>query len=215
MDTEKKYTAISVIVLAGGRSSRIGLGKDKGYLKFRGTILIKRVILNILSLEGITEQDIIIVGPRDRFPQYKLTVEDIYPQKGPLGGIFSGLQYSKTFYNLVIGYDMPFIEKRLVEYMIENMEGYDIVIPTHGKELFEPLCAIYSKNCLKIIKQNLKKGTLAIRDIFPFLKIRRITEMEIRRCDPELHSFFNINFQGDFIEAEKLEIDRRKKNVNK
>ena len=81
MNIEKKYTAISVIVLAGGRSSRIGLGKDKGYLKFRGTILIKRVILNILSIEGITEQDIIIVGPRDRFPQYKLTVEDIYPQK--------------------------------------------------------------------------------------------------------------------------------------
>ncbi len=211
MISEKKPFPISVIVLAGGKSSRIGLDKDKGYLPFRGSSLIGQVILNILSLKTITEHDIIIVGPRDRFVQYKNIVEDYFPQKGPLGGIYSGLQYSKTFYNLIIGYDMPFVEVNLIEYMTGLMEGYDIVIPTHGQGLLEPLCAIYSKNCLSIIEQNLKKNVLAVRSTFPFLNIRKITEKEIRKFDPELCSFFNINFRNDFKEAERLALIRRKK----
>lgn len=211
MTNREKYASISVIVLAGGRSSRIGLNQDKGFLPFMGSSLMEKVISNILSVKGITEEDIIIVGPKGRFPQYKVTVEDFYPQKGPLGGIFSGLQYSKTFYNLVIGYDMPFVEAGLVEYMIKNREGYDIIIPTHSKGLLEPLCAIYSKNCLKVIKENLEKGILAVRAIFPFLKTLKITESEIRRFDPELCSFFNINFQNDFLKAKKLAKNRRRK----
>lgn len=211
MEKSKKDNSISVIILAGGKSSRIGLDKDKGYLPFMGSSLVEQVISNILSLKNITEHDIIIVGPKDRFPQFKRKVEDVFTEKGPLGGIFSGLQYSKTFYNLVIGYDMPFIEVSLVEYMIELMKGYDIVIPTHGRRLLEPLCAIYSKNCLSVIENNLKKNILAVRAIFPFLKIRPISEQEIRKFDPELCSFFNINFQNDFIEAERLALCKKKK----
>ena len=211
MTNKKEYTPISVILLAGGKSSRIGLGKDKGFLPLLGRSLIERVITNISTIDGISEQNIIIVGPKERFTQYQQIVEDVFPQKGPLGGIFSGLQYSKTFYNLVIGYDMPFVEAGLVEYMIRNMEGYDIIIPAHGKGMLEPLCAIYSKNCLKVIEQNLKKGILAVRAIFPFLKTLKITESEIRRFDPELCSFFNINFQNDFLKAKKLAKNRRRK----
>ena len=72
----------------------------------------------------------------------------------------------------------------------------------------EPLCAIYSKNCLKVMERNLKNDILAVRNIFSFCKIRWIREEEIRIFDPELHSFFNINVQNDFVEAEKIERDR-------
>ncbi len=214
MDNEKRPVPISVIVLAGGKSSRIGLDKDKGHILLNGVKLIDRVISNIVSLEGISEQDIIIVGPKEKFSNYKYkrrVIEDIFPEKGPLGGIFSGLKYSPTFYNLVIGYDMPYIETKLIEYMIQNRNNYDLVIPTHSEGLLEPLCAIYSKNCLEIIEKNLKSRILAIRCIFPFLKIRWIREEEIKRFDPELRSFFNINLISDFTRAEKLNLNRRKK----
>ncbi len=213
MVNKKKISPISVIVLAGGKSSRMGLDKDKGHMPFMGIGLLDRVIMNILRVAGVSKHKIIIVGPKEKYAHYGFVVEDIYPGKGPLGGIFSGLKYSKTFYNLVIGYDMPFIEPRLVEYLIAQSIGYDLVLPTYGRNWYEPLCAIYSKDCLEIIEHNLKKGLLAVRDIFPSLKIRWIGEEEIKKFDPDFHSFFNINCPDDFIKAEKWAIEWREKYV--
>ena len=205
MIDEKNSISFSVLVLAGGKSSRMGLNKDKGHMRFKGTSLIEYVLTNLLSIKGVGKDNVIIVGPKEKYTKHQFTVvEDLYPQKGPLGGIFSGLQYSKTVYNLVVGYDMPFIKPKLVEYMLSQSKGYDLVIPTYGQELYEPLCAIYNKNCLKIIETNLKNDVLAVRNIFPFCKIRWIREEEIRIFDPELYSFFNINFRSDFAEAERL-----------
>ncbi len=207
----EKANSITIIILAGGKSSRVGLNQDKGKMKLLGVNLIDRVISNILSVGALSEKDILVVGPKKRFPEIERVIEDIYPQKGPLGGIFTGLHNSKTYYNLVIGYDMPFIEPELINYMIKNIDQYDAVIPTHSKGLYEPLCAIYSKNCLEIMKQNIKDEKLSVRCIFPFLKVRLITEKEIKQFDPSLYSFFNINFKKDFVKAEELE-KRRNKN---
>lgn len=202
----------SVLILAGGRSSRMGLNKDKGHMQFKGISLIEYVINNTMSIKGVNRNSIIIVGPKKQYSKYQFAVvEDLYPHKGPLGGIYSGLLYSRTVYNLVIGIDMPFIEPELIEYMVSHSEGYDIVIPAYGQKLYEPLCAIYSKNCLKIMEQNLKNDILSVRSIFPFCKVRWIKEEEIRIFDPELHSFFNINLHSDFIKAEKLEKSWRRK----
>lgn len=203
---------INVLILAGGKSSRIGLNKDKGQIRLMGINLIDRVISNIISIDGFSEKDIIIVGPKERFPFLNRVVEDIYPQKGPLGGIFSGLHSSDTFYNLVIGYDMPFIEGKLIKHMINNMNNYDIIIPSYGQDLFEPLCAIYSKNCLEVIEKNIKVGNLAVRSIFPFLRVRLIQEKEIKKYDRKLYSFFNINLKSDFIKAKELDLKRKKEN---
>ncbi|MDD2352330.1 MAG: molybdenum cofactor guanylyltransferase [Candidatus Caldatribacteriota bacterium] len=209
MDKEK-FTPITIIILAGGKSSRIGLNKDKGKMKLLGVNLIDRVVSNILSSGLFSEKDLLLVGPKKRFPDYNRVVEDIYPQKGPLGGIFSGLHYSKTFYSLIIGYDMPFIKSNLIHYMAENIDNHDAVIPTHSQGLLEPLCAIYSKNCLKVMENNIKNNELSVRRIFPFLKIRLINEREIKRFDPKLHSFFNINYKSDFNRAEELSRKRRR-----
>ncbi len=206
----KKPFAITVLILAGGKSSRIGLNKNKGQMKLMGVNLIDRIVSNITSIDGITEKDIVIVGSKEKFPRFEKVVEDVYPQKGPLGGIFSGLRASKTLYNLVIGCDMPFIEAGLIKYMIQKIENYDIIIPKYHQDLFEPLCAIYSKKCLEVMERSIKSGKLAVRSIFPYLNIHWIGEKEITRFDPELGSFFNINFNIDFIRAEKLARKRGK-----
>jgi len=206
----KRRFAITVLILAGGKSSRIGLNKNKGQMKLMGVNLIDRIVSNITSIEGISEKDIVIVGSKEKFPQFEKVVEDVYPQKGPLGGIFSGLRASKTLYNLVIGCDMPFIETKLIKYMIQKIENHDIIIPKYQQDLFEPLCAIYSKKCLEVMEKSIKGGKLAVRCIFSYLNIRWIREKEITRYDPELYSFFNINFKSDFIRAEELEQKRGK-----
>ena len=108
---------------------------------------------------------------------------------------------------------MPFVEKKLIELMIEKTSkgNGDIIIPTYGNGLFEPLCAVYSKNCIEVIQNNLIKGQLSVRSIFPYLKVRMIKEEDIRKRDPELRSFFNINFKNDFEKAEIFDYKRGKK----
>ncbi|MBA7539838.1 Molybdenum cofactor guanylyltransferase [subsurface metagenome] len=84
------------------------------------------------------------------------------------------------------------------------MDSNDIIIPRYAKSYIEPLCAIYSKDCLSIMERNIEAGILSIRRIFPYLKVRYIEEKEIKRVDSELNSFFNINYKEDFIRAEEL-----------
>ncbi|PIX35341.1 MAG: molybdenum cofactor guanylyltransferase [Candidatus Infernicultor aquiphilus] len=201
---DKRYFSLTAIILAGGESSRVGLNKSKDQMKLAGRLLIDWVISTLTSLDNLTKEDIIIVGSKEKYSNFKRVFKDIFPQKGPLGGIFSGLKASTSQYNLLVGCDMPFIEVKLLQYMIENINTYDMVIPCHGKGLIEPLCAIYSKSCLEVIERNIKAGVLSVREIFPHLKVKFIKEEEIKRFDAGLYSFFNINFKGDFTKAEEL-----------
>ncbi len=198
----KKIIPLTAIILAGGKSSRISINKDKAQLKLAGEPLINWVISRLVPI--IIEENIIIVGPPKKYSYFPKIVQDIFPQKGPLAGIYSGLKASPTFYNLIVGCDMPFLETELVWYMWKNISSEDIIIPSCGKDYIEPLFAIYSKRCLKIMEKNLKRDILPVRLIFPYLKVKYIKDEEIMKFDPKYLSFFNINFKKDLIKAEEL-----------
>jgi len=206
---DKRYFSLTAIILTGGKSSRVGLNQSKDQIKLAGRPLIDWVISTLTSLDNLTKKDIIIVGSKEKYSNFERVFKDIFPQKGPLGGIFSGLKVSTSQYNLLVGCDMPFIEVKLLQYMIENISNYDIVIPYYGNGLIEPLCAVYSKSCLEVIEKNIKAGVLSVREIFPHLKVKFIEEEEIRKFDTGLYSFFNINSQCDFKRAEELIKNRK------
>jgi len=197
----KKISLLTAIILAGGKSSRIGSDKDKAILKLNGKHLIDIVISKLKHIVG---DNIIIVGPPERYPSYKQVVPDLFNQRGLLVGLYSGLKSSSSRYNLVVGCDMPFLKVELLQYMRDKIGSNDIIIPRYAKNYIEPLCAIYSKDCLSVMERNIEAGILSIRRIFPYLKVRYIEEKEIKRVDPELNSFFNINYKKDFIKAEEL-----------
>jgi len=205
----KKISSLAGIILAGGKSSRVGLNKNKAHLKLAGKTLIDWVISKLTSLDNLKEEDVIIVGPKEKYPHFKQVVEDIFPQKGPLGGIYSGLRASPSQYNIVVGCDMPFLEVKLLQHMSEDIHSNDIVIPRYGDGYIEPLCAIYSKRCLEAIERNLSEHNFSVRAIFPHLKVKFIEDQDIKKFDPEFHSFFNINYKKDMIEAEKIINNRR------
>ena len=197
----KERPRLTAIILAGGESSRIGSDQDKAILKLNGKRLIDIVIS---KLKHIVEDNIIIVGPPEKHPSYKQVVPDLFNQRGLLVGLYSGLKASTSQYNLVVGCDMPFLKVELLQYIEEKIDSNDIIIPRYAKSYIEPLCAIYSKDCLEIMKRNIEAGILSIRKVFPYLKVKYIEEKEIKSVDPELNSFFNINYKEDFIRAEEL-----------
>jgi molybdopterin-guanine dinucleotide biosynthesis protein A len=183
---------ISGIILAGGRSLR--LGHDKILEKIGDKSLLERVISRIDTLS----EHIIIVTAHERtfaplanHPKVK-TVSDILPGQGSLGGIYTGLVTSGSFYNLVVAADMPFLNGRLLRYMIDQAEGFDLVLP-RVEGLFEPLHAIYSRNCIAPIKTILARGKKVIIELFNYVKVRYIEAEEVNRFDPQHLSFFNIN----------------------
>lgn len=194
---------ISCIILAGGKSIRFG--HDKILEKIGNTSLLEQVI----SQTEPISKDIIIVTARERslpeitnHPKIKV-VHDIVPGMGSLGGIYTGLIESKSPYNLVVAADMPFLNGPLLRYMIKVAEGYDLTLPRVNK-WYEPLHAIYSRNCIGPAKEMIDQGKKVIVELFNYVKVRFVEAEEIERFDPQHLSFFNINTQEDKERALKI-----------
>jgi len=196
---------ITSIILAGGRSSR--LGREKLAEVIAGESLIERAISRLSPLS----QEILIVisqkQARSSLPSYTYpeakTVVDLYPETGSLIGIYTGLVHSSNFLNLVVACDMPFLNLELLRYMVEIAPGFDVVIPRIGSQK-EPLHAVYSKNCIKSMEELIKQGNLKITGFFDSVKVRYVGEEELDGFDPEHLSFFNINTESDLERARTL-----------
>jgi molybdopterin-guanine dinucleotide biosynthesis protein A len=195
------------IILAGGKSSR--LGRSKALQVIEDKSLIQWVVdrLAILSTEIIIATAHGEPIPCSSAVRIK-TVADIYPGKGPLAGIYSGLIASSSSQAIVVGCDTPFLSVSLLEYMTQICSTFDVVIPRIKNEL-EPLCTVYSKNCSGPIQGLLEQDERQIRKLFNMVNVKYVEEDEINRFDPEHLSFFNINTQDDLKRARKLAAEKR------
>ncbi len=198
---------MTAIILAGGKSLR--LGQSKALQVIEGKSLIQWVVdrLAILSTEIIiatAHGEAISCSAAVRIK----TVADTYPGKGPLVGIYSGLIASSSSRAIVVGCDTPFLSVGLLEYMTQICSTFDVVVPRIKNKL-EPLCAVYSKNCLGPIQGLLEQDELRISELFSMVKVKYVEEDEVNSFDPEHLSFFNINSQADLDRARKLAAERR------
>lgn len=178
------------IILAGGKASRMD-GHAKSFLKISKGTLIN---IQLSSLGKVLKKIIIVTNSPQRYKNLKEVelVPDIIQDIGPLGGIYSGLLASRSFYNFVIACDMPFINTELIKYMFKKAPGYDMVIPKIDG-WYEPLFCIYSKNCIAPIGRMLGRNAFKIKDLLPLVKANKITKKDVLYYgDPE-RIFANIN----------------------
>ena len=155
MQNKKELTAI---ILAGGNSSR--MKQDKGLVFLQGKMLIKHVIEKVKEITGT----IIIITKNPAYRQFGYPcISDMYNNTGPLGGIYTGLVHSSTEKNLVVGCDTPFLSVYTLKALVENSNKENVLVTEH-KGRVEPLCAIYSRNCIKHFHELLKKGQLKMTD---------------------------------------------------
>ena len=196
---------ITSIILAGGRSSR--LGREKLAEVIAGKSLTERAVSSLISLS----QEILIVISQKQarsslslytYPEAK-TVVDLYPGKGSLIGIYTGLVHSTNFLNLVVACDMPFLNVNLLRYMIDISPGFDVIIPRVDDQM-EPLHAVYSKNCIGPMESLIRQDNLKATAFFDSVKVRYVGKEELDRFDPERLSFFNINTGADLKRARML-----------
>lgn len=181
------------IILAGGKNSR--MGTNKAFLEINGSQLIDKTI-NIYR-EIFSE---IIIVTNDPLSYIKFTdaaiVTDIYKGKGPLGGIYTGLFYSKNDHAFISACDMPFLNKDFIIYLTEHADKFDIVVPQLS-EGFQPLHAIYSQNCLSHIKKMLLADKLKITGFYKEVRLLSIPEEKIKPFNQDGRLFLNINTPED------------------
>jgi molybdopterin-guanine dinucleotide biosynthesis protein A len=190
---------VSCIILAGGQSRR--LGEDKAFIEVGGIRLLDYVYG---KCQKLFSEIIIATNQPHQFTEYQATiVVDEIPGAGSSGGLYTGLKRASNDYSFCVGCDMPFLKLELMAYLIEQRSGYDVVIP-RTKPGFEPLHALYSKQCIKPMKKLLDKGNLKIYNLLPEVRVRYCDEEELRRIDPSLVSFINVNTKKDLVRIEKM-----------
>lgn len=183
----------AIILAKGEKSKRLGI--DKAFIETdRGKII--EVIIE--KIKPLFEKIYIVSIYPEKFENYRDENLEILRDEmkcGPIGGIYTGLLNSNSFYNFVFASDMPFLNVDFVKYMIGIEKNYDVLVPYYKKR-YEVLFAIYSKNVLKIIDGLIKNGEYKVSEILKRANVRYLKDEEIKIFD-DGKTFFNLNNKND------------------
>ena len=183
---------ITGIILSGGKSIR--MGQDKAFLNVDGVPIIQRIITLFRQL--FRESLIITNDPASYQSLETKTYGDLFPNCGALGGLYTGLSFSSFHYSFCVACDMPFLKENLIEYLVGRIDGYNAIVPRTA-DGFQPLHALYSKDCLEPIARTVREGKVKLIDFYPLVKLRVVEENEFLLLDPLKESFTNINTPED------------------
>lgn len=153
----------SLLLLAGGKSSR--MGTNKAELLYEGRTFVENLIEKTKCL-GL--QKIYLSGYQNKLENIQV-VYDIYPEIGPLGGLHAGLLAVQTPYCLVLPVDIPQIPVGLLEELLDThkkqildceMEKLPLVVERDG--FMEPLIGVYPASMLEFIEDRIKAQRLSV-----------------------------------------------------
>lgn len=192
--------AYSAIILAGGKGKRMGY-REKALIVLNGKPLITYVVR---SLEKAVDN--IIISVRDKAQEELLIhvlpgytyVHDAYENTGPLSGILSGLTVCKDEYCFIAACDMPFINENAVKMLFKRSENHDAAIPRWEDGSLEPLHAVYKcKPMIFETKKAIRNAEKVILAPVHRMRVNYVEIEDIRKIDPGLRTFININTPED------------------
>jgi molybdopterin-guanine dinucleotide biosynthesis protein A len=196
MDDPGNVADATAIVLAGGKSSR--MGTPKAWLLFDHEPLIVHIVS---SLRRRFAEVVVVAAPGQELPSLPATVvHDDVAHQGPVGGICYGLAAAGGALAFVTSCDSAFLSLPLVTYLLSQASGFDVVVP-HWEDRLQPLHAVYRRSVLPLLEAQLARRELRPVYLFDKVRTRTVGEDEIRRFDPEGASFFNMNTPEDYAEA--------------
>jgi molybdenum cofactor guanylyltransferase len=179
-------TSSTAIILAGGKSLR--MGADKCMLPIEGKPLIAYVAA---QLTGTFDEVLIGSNQRDRFRFMGLTVvPDIKKNIGPLMGIYSCLKASSNALNFVTACDIPFMNIALIKEMLSISDNYDAVIPVTTDQHLEPLFAVYNRSAIPFIETMLMQGCNKVARLPQFANVHLIPVAA--------EGWYNLNQKADY-----------------
>lgn len=179
---------ITGIILAGGKSSR--MGTDKGFLKLNNKSFVK---YSIDALKPLVS-NIIIVSDNADYDGfgYKRVTDDI-KNAGPVSGIYSGLQASETEYNLILSCDIPLITAEVLQQLIDAIDDTSEIIQAESNNKTMPLIALYKRSIKNIFKNFLEKDERRLRVAIKACNYKNVALNEIHQ-----NATLNVNTKEEF-----------------
>jgi molybdopterin-guanine dinucleotide biosynthesis protein A len=189
---------LTAFVLAGGKSSRMGC--DKALVELGGRTLLERT----LGLASEVASGVRVVGDPVKYGSFGALVADVYPERGPLGGIHAALVSTNTDLNLVLATDLPFLQMKFLRFLIATARANEalVTVPQLGR-YFEPLCAVYRKEFASVAAAALAKGENKVDALFTEPVTRTISEQEMRGAGFSASIFRNLNSPNDVVRAQR------------
>ena len=177
------------------------MGENKAFIEIGGVPIIQRIYT---LFKELFQEVIIVTNQVELFNNFDSKIySDLLPDKGALGGLYTGLFFSTYHYSFCVACDMPFINKSLFQYLMKRISGEDVIVP-RTKDGLQPLHAIYSKNCLDPIKIIIEQGKYKIIDFYHMVKVKIVEENDFVSLDPLRESFINVNTPEELLSIIKV-----------
>ena len=186
----------SAIVLAGGESKRFH--SNKALADWHGEPLLSHIVRNLKSLFS----EILVVSKTPKLYPFVQSlgarlVTDYFSSHHALGGLYSGLVETQKPYSFLCACDMPLIQPELIRLISQFKKNYKAVVPV-WQGFPEPLCAFYSKECLKTLEKSLKEKRYELQNFLCEIPAYFLSEEKIRIADPDGLSFKDIDTPSDY-----------------
>jgi len=198
MSDKPEYSAI---ILAGGRSSR--MGRPKAELPFNGGTMLDYIVAEMTRVFD----DLVVAVAEPKLFAWEgygaRSIEDRVSYRGPVAALEQALREIEFDRAFVCSCDVPFVNGDLARKLCDMLGDDDVLIPRVDSKL-QMLHAVYRKKCAKVLATMRKNGESRLHEIVNFAKARIVPEDEIRTLDPELLNFFNVNTPEDYARALKL-----------
>ena len=195
-----KNFEITGIVLAGGQSRRMGFNKAEAEL--HGESMLIRIIDKLKEISPF----IVVSSGTTNYPNIPyMQIPDEHPQCGPMGGIYSVLKASSTSLNLVVSCDIPLVSIDLLEHIVAIAAHSEalITVPIDENDQSQMLCAVYRKEVLPILKQQIEASAFKMKNLLNLVSVEYVY---IPKEHPlyDKHAFMNVNSPINLEEARKL-----------
>jgi molybdopterin-guanine dinucleotide biosynthesis protein A len=196
---------LSVVIQAGGQSSR--MGQDKALLPLAGRPMIEHILTRIA---GLGDETLITTNEPENFEYLGLPLaSDEEPGAGALPGLRTALQAAQGDQVLVLACDLPFVNRLLLEHQLSLVSKADVIVPRWGGN-YQTLHAVYArKKVLEAVDEALAQGERRMISFYPQVDVYSLSPEEIAEFDPKGRSFFNVNTPEDLAEAERLLAEAR------
>jgi molybdopterin-guanine dinucleotide biosynthesis protein A len=191
---------LSVVIQAGGQSSR--MGRDKALVSLAGQPMVQHVFARLI---GLGDETLVTTNNQDELDFLDLPlIPDEEPGAGALPGLRTALSAAQGDRVLVVACDMPFVNRLLLEHLIELSADADVVVP-RWEDRYQTMQTVYAREkVLAAVDEALAQGDQRMISFYPQVKVRIVSSDEVAQYDPSGRSFFNVNTPQDLIEAQRF-----------
>jgi molybdopterin-guanine dinucleotide biosynthesis protein A len=196
-----RFDGLTGFVLAGGASRR--MGRSKASLQLDGESMLER---QIRVLRSVARRVAVVGGQPGYLDEFDVScVPDAITGRGPLGGIYTALLESRTEFSLVLGCDLPFVNRNLLAGLMlrAKADGSDVTVPRSPDGRLQPLCAVYRRRALYAVRTRLALGLNKTSGFFPMVRCAVIPWRELADAGVRALVFDNMNTPEDYEYARR------------